>query len=527
MLSVRLAALSAVLALLGHRFEAVEAKTRKMTVANSCSYTIWPALFTSVGPPPTNTPTGWEAPSGTSWTFEVEESWGGRIWPRTDCDFSDSSKPGSLQCATGACNGGLECDPKTGTGVPPCSLAEFNLQENIDHYDSSNVDGFSIPMAITSNGDFLMIFCQRAPLNCGGKTLPGRSSGASRTAAQTRRIRRQYCCFGAHDTLETCPLSGIPNYDFWLKGCPISYIYAYGDALALFTCTKRVDWTITFCPGPDSFDTKVTFPDGKTTTQGSGFPAPTAVAITRTGVTAGSGGAGPTSKGETSATTKSGASPTSGTAPPAAETGATSTGAAGTDGANSASGSNTGAGTDTSSGSDSAPDAGSAAVPAGSGTSSGSDSGVDASSSNSAASEIMGIPSTYVYVFAGALALAVIAAVAFLLSKRRTNRHKHVAQSDDDGSTASEGSSSDSEAAHASHKSRKKRQSDCDTGDDDGTTARSLGALAAMEQAEHLAARQSVYAAAAKNEGGLAQRFFSRRQLERRRTTSRCGAAVR
>lgn len=165
--------------------------------------------------------------------------------------------------------------------------------------------------------------------------------------------------------------------------------------------------------------------------------------------------------------------------------------------------SNTGAGTDTSSGSDSAPDAGSAAVPAGSGTSSGSDSGVDASSSNSAASEIMGIPSTYVYVFAGALALAVIAAVAFLLSKRRTNRHKHVAQSDDDGSTASEGSSSDSEAAHASHKSRKKRQSDSDTGDDDGTTARSLGALAAMEQAEHLAARQSVYAAAAKNEGGL------------------------
>lgn len=71
----------------------VSAKKRKMTVANSCAcglyfeafcadtdalatgpYTVWPGLFTSVGPKPVNTPTGWEAPPGTSWTFEVEES---------------------------------------------------------------------------------------------------------------------------------------------------------------------------------------------------------------------------------------------------------------------------------------------------------------------------------------------------------------------------------------------------------------------------------------------------------------------
>lgn len=43
-------------------------------------------------------------------------------WSRTGCDFSDSSIPGALQCETGACNGGLECDTSSGTGVPPVSL---------------------------------------------------------------------------------------------------------------------------------------------------------------------------------------------------------------------------------------------------------------------------------------------------------------------------------------------------------------------------------------------------------------------
>lgn len=59
--------------------------------------------------------------------LRVADNWrSGRIWGRTGCDFS-TSLPGSTQCQTGACNGGLLCDPQTGTGVPPASLAEWTL----------------------------------------------------------------------------------------------------------------------------------------------------------------------------------------------------------------------------------------------------------------------------------------------------------------------------------------------------------------------------------------------------------------
>jgi len=69
-----------------------------------------------------NVPTGWEQAAGAVKEFDVPESWvSGRIWGRTGCDFS-TNLPGPTQCQTGGCNGGLLCDPQTGTGVPPASL---------------------------------------------------------------------------------------------------------------------------------------------------------------------------------------------------------------------------------------------------------------------------------------------------------------------------------------------------------------------------------------------------------------------
>ena len=76
------------------------------------------------------------------------------IQGRKDCDFS---KEGPTQCASGGCNGGLECDANTGTGVPPVTLAEFTLAnsegnvDKLDNYDVSLVDGYNMPMAITNN----------------------------------------------------------------------------------------------------------------------------------------------------------------------------------------------------------------------------------------------------------------------------------------------------------------------------------------------------------------------------------------
>ena len=64
--------------------------------------------------------------AGATTSFSVPDNWkSGRIWPRTECDFS--TNPGPTSCATGGCNGGLECDANTGTGVPPATVAEFTL----------------------------------------------------------------------------------------------------------------------------------------------------------------------------------------------------------------------------------------------------------------------------------------------------------------------------------------------------------------------------------------------------------------
>jgi len=76
--------------------------------------------------------TRWEAPEFTSVSFTVPNDWkAGRIWvysqtmfislvnihgifkARRNCDFSVN--PGPNSCLDGGCNGGLLCDPHTGT----------------------------------------------------------------------------------------------------------------------------------------------------------------------------------------------------------------------------------------------------------------------------------------------------------------------------------------------------------------------------------------------------------------------------
>ncbi|KAJ6588586.1 hypothetical protein B0H19DRAFT_1100189 [Mycena capillaripes] len=38
------------------------------------------------------------------------------MWARRNCNFA--TNPGANSCLDGGCNGGLLCDPVTGTGVP-------------------------------------------------------------------------------------------------------------------------------------------------------------------------------------------------------------------------------------------------------------------------------------------------------------------------------------------------------------------------------------------------------------------------
>ncbi|KAJ7058430.1 thaumatin-like protein [Mycena amicta] len=239
------------------------ATARTFTVKNSCSYTVWPAIFTDLnaGSALPDQPTSWEAAPGSSVSFNVPDNWtAGRIWGRTECDFS--TNPGPNSCATGGCNGGLLCDPHSGTGVPPATVAEWTLAGGgtTDNYDVSLVDGFNIPVEVTNNVGCDVPSC---PVdlnpNCPSELQHHDASGniAGCLSACAANVDGNpgdsaNCCSGSHNVPATCPSSGVADYSYFKSSCPNSYAYAYDESsgTALWYCDSSLgaDYTVTFCP---------------------------------------------------------------------------------------------------------------------------------------------------------------------------------------------------------------------------------------------------------------------------------------
>jgi len=206
-------------------------------------------------------PTGWEAKPNTKVSFKVPDDWkSGRIWGRRYCNFS---KPGPTSCLDGGCNGGLKCDPHSGTGVPPATVAEWTLQGSgfQDWYDVSVVDGFNLPMRIESNKGCHDASCPvnlipNCPAPLKGpfkdpKTPVGCKSACSANLDH-KPADSANCCSGSHNTPAKCPSSGVAYYKYFKNSCPNSYVYAYDESshTALWTCDskKKSDYTLTFCP---------------------------------------------------------------------------------------------------------------------------------------------------------------------------------------------------------------------------------------------------------------------------------------
>ncbi|KAI0672089.1 thaumatin-like protein [Trametes maxima] len=235
---------------------------RTFTVTNSCPFTIW-CMFTdlSAGTAVPNFPTGWVAPPSNSVSFSVPDNWkAGRIWGRRDCDFTITT---GATCLDGWCNGGLLCDPTTGTGVPPATVAEWTLQGdgNRDFYDVSLVDGYNLPMAITNSANCPVADCPvdlgpncpapiKGPFDSTGFPVGCKSACAANLDGNPTDSAN--CCSGSHSTAATCPASGVQYYDYFKGNCPNSYAYAYDESsnTALWTCDseKNADYTLTFCP---------------------------------------------------------------------------------------------------------------------------------------------------------------------------------------------------------------------------------------------------------------------------------------
>ncbi|ORY88779.1 thaumatin [Leucosporidium creatinivorum] len=441
------------------------AKTRTLKIVNSCKEKLWMAYYTSVGPAPSHV-TGWEAPSGTSEDLIVEESWGGRVWARTGCDFT-SDLPDYEQCETGGCVGGLECGKgdEGGTGRLPVTLAEFNLQTETDHYDSSNgsrtpsliqpseavlpsprlmplflsqVDGFNVPMAITNSADCPLSNCPfDLRLNCPPelqkKGADGSVVGCMTDCGATEKP--EYCCAGAYDKPETCPSANIPNYRWWKDNCPIAYAFAYDEAsgTALFTCSKQVDYTITFCPSDDLYDDTATLPDGSVVSQGTGKPAET-VPITGSNAAAGGNGAGTpqTTMGEAAAPMGEGAATTT-----AAETKPSGEGAGTATSGSKTTAAGTGGGAATTAKS---------TTPAATGSTPSSTSAANSSDSSSSDGDtILGMSKTVAIAVAAALVVLIIAGIGvalYMSHKGHGGRGKHHrAPSSDESSDDDERSS--------------------------------------------------------------------------------------
>ncbi|THU78273.1 Osmotin thaumatin-like protein [Dendrothele bispora CBS 962.96] len=237
------------------------ATARTFTVKNACPFTIWYVIFTdlNVGSAVPNFATGWEAAAFTQVSFSVPDNWrSGRMWARRDCNFS--SNPGPNSCLDGGCNGGLVCDPHTGTGVPPASLAEWTLSTNPnipDNYDVSLVDGYNLPLRITNNVGCPVADCpvdlgpncpanQKGPFDSVGFPVGCKSA----CLVDPNPSNSRNCCSGQFNTPATCPSSGVANYHYFKDNCPNAYAYAFDDATALKTCPSnlRADYTLTFCP---------------------------------------------------------------------------------------------------------------------------------------------------------------------------------------------------------------------------------------------------------------------------------------
>jgi len=233
---------------------------RLVTVDNLCPFTIWPAVFTGAGELPPEAPTGWEAAPGSTFSIVVPDNWhDARIWGRRDCNFSI---PGPGSCLDGGCNGGLECDPTTGTGVPPATLAQFSLTtlltEN-DFYSISIVDGFNLPMSLTNNQGCPVASCPVDLIpNCPAELAgPFNSTGSAvgcKSACDANLDGDQAdspnCCSGSFSTPATCPSSGVEYYSYFKDNCPNAGVYAFDASNVTWTCPSIVgaDYWVTFCP---------------------------------------------------------------------------------------------------------------------------------------------------------------------------------------------------------------------------------------------------------------------------------------
>ncbi|KAK2989059.1 hypothetical protein RJ640_018848 [Escallonia rubra] len=197
-------------------------------IRNNCPFTVWAGAVPGGGR---------QLDNGQTWDLDVPAgTTGGRIWPRTNCNF-DGAGRGS--CQTGDCNGLLQCQ---GYGSPPNTLAEFGLNgfQNLDFFDISLVDGFNTAMEFipTSNGCTSGPTCT-ADINgqCPNELKAPGGCNNPCTVFKTD----EYCCNSGN-----CEPTDFSR--FFKTRCPTAYSYPKDDSTSTFTCPGGTNYRVVFCP---------------------------------------------------------------------------------------------------------------------------------------------------------------------------------------------------------------------------------------------------------------------------------------
>ncbi|KAI3965930.1 hypothetical protein MKX01_010887 [Papaver californicum] len=203
------------------------------TLQNKCRNNIWPGIQPGAGKDNLRNG-GFRLRPDEVVTLNAPFGWSGRFWGRVGCSFDQTDK-GS--CLTGDCGGVLECSGAG--GAPPASLAEFTLNSLDDFYDISFVDGYNVPISISSSGGTGM--CKS--VTC-ASDLNQNCPPSLQVFACMVFNTPEYCCTGAYAQPSICKPT---NYSYMFKeACPDAYSYVFDDSTSIVTCTGA-NYLITLC----------------------------------------------------------------------------------------------------------------------------------------------------------------------------------------------------------------------------------------------------------------------------------------
>lgn len=218
------------------------ANSTVFTLKNGCPYTIWPS---TTAPNDPSIKTWFELATGASVSLQVNGTWSGSFWARTNCS-KDST--GNFSCLTGDCGTGKpECSDKAGVG--PASHIDFSLMgiDSNDQYVISLVYGFNVPVSVAPKLlDCRKVTCSAAinakcPPELQAKAKDGSIVGC-KSACLAFGTEEHCCKFGVSSNCESTDYS-----EFFRKACPQAYSLPYLDRDITSTC-RYSDYAITFCP---------------------------------------------------------------------------------------------------------------------------------------------------------------------------------------------------------------------------------------------------------------------------------------